>query len=582
MIAPGGDLTKAVVDWLPELDVGDRAEWVRKTTSELLANLKNSGEKFSADETEDDTQQPDGSDDDDDAVDEDEESEALLLNFLFDEGFLPTYAFPTDLCSFTVEKPDKKQGWSKIVVQERPQQAINKALSEYAPGRLIVINKKTYRSGGLASSKPILDRAEPLFRRLKPYVFCPQCSYVQDTRSSVSASGGTCPLCKQEQLLRKEMLTPQVFYPEDGEHIDENDRDQEFTYATSAQFPVPVGDAEREAWRPFSERGKLTYAADQELVVVNKGKEEEGEGFNVCNKCGHAKVANQPVPQGHKRPYLVARKGRDTPPRCNGTFVPVVLGHSFTSDLMILRIELAQPLEVRYHTTAAVSVLDDALRTLAEGLLLAASRHLDIDPAEFSAGFRIVPGTGESLRADVYLFDTLAGGAGYSDQAGRELRDILGKLDSLLRVCPKNCDRSCYYCLRHYGNQYWHSSLDRFLAADMLAYTLDATLPRTDDLKDQARRLLPLKRMLEFDGYKCESSASVAGSEVPLLVERQGRRLAIGTYNGLLNKNDLGDLFHHPVYSLDGKLRQLRVDLQNEYMLFRNLPDCYQAVKGQL
>jgi hypothetical protein len=50
---------------------------------------------------------------------------------------------------------------------------INKALSEYAPGRLIVINKKTYHSGGLASSKPIQDRAEPLFRRLKPYIFCP-------------------------------------------------------------------------------------------------------------------------------------------------------------------------------------------------------------------------------------------------------------------------------------------------------------------------------------------------------------------------------------------------------------------------
>lgn len=579
VISPDGDLTRAVVDWLPELDAEDRAAWVRKTTSELLANLKKAGEKF--DEVTNGPQQFDGDEDEEDTVNEDEESEALLLNFLFDEGFLPTYAFPTDLCSFTVERPDKKQGWSKIVVQERPQQAINKSLSEYAPGRLIVINKKTYRSGGVTSSKPILDRAEPLFRRLKPYVFCPQCSYVQDTRSGVSASDGTCPLCKQEQLLRKDMLTPEVFYPEDAEHIDENDRDQEFTYATSAQFPVPVGAAELEAWKPFSERGKLTYAADQELVVVNKGKEEEGEGFNVCNKCGHAQVANQPVPHGHKRPYLVARKGRDTPPRCNGTFMPVVLGHSFTSDLMILRIELAQPLEVRYHTTAAVGVLDDALRTLAEGLLLAASRHLDIDPAEFSAGFRIVPGTGESLRADVYLFDTLAGGAGYADQAGRELRAILEKLDRLLRVCPKNCDRSCYYCLRHYGNQYWHASLDRFLAADMLAYTLDATLPRTDDLKDQARRLLPLKRMLEFDGYKCESSASVHGCEVPLLVERQGRRLAIGTYNGLLNKDDLGELFTHPVYRLDGK-PQLRTDLQNEYMLYRNLPDCYQAVKGQL
>ncbi len=454
-------------------------------------------------------------------------------------------------------------------------------MSEYAPGRLIVINKKTYRSGGLASNKLIQDRAEPLFRRLKPYIFCPQCSFVQDSRSGVSAPGGTCPLCKQEQLQRKEMLTPQVFYPEDADHIDETDRDQEFTYATSAQFPVPVGAAELEAWRPFSHHGKLTYAADQELVIVNKGKEDEDEGFDVCNKCGYARIAGQQAPKRHKRPYLLPRKRNDPPTDCNGAFQPVVLGHSFTSDLMILRIELVQPLEVRYHSTAAVGVLDDALRTLAEGLLLAASRHLDIDPAEFSAGFRIVPGTGESLRADVYLFDTLAGGAGYSDQAGRELPEILDKLEKLLRECPKKCDRSCYYCLRHYGNQYWHESLDRFLAADMLVYTLHGTLPRTDDLQEQAKRLLPLRRMLEFDGYKCESSAVIDGCQVPLLVERQGRRIAIGTYNGLLNKDDLGDLFTHPVYQLDGK-PQLRIDLQNEYMLYRNLPDCYQGVKGQL
>lgn len=490
VISADGDLTKEVVDWLPQVIPGDREGWVRNLTAELLSNLKTAGEKFSSDN--DDTPQANGggTGEEEESEDlEDEESEALLLNFLFDEGFLPTYVFPTDLCSFTVEKPERKHGWSQVVVQERPQQAVNKALSEYAPGRLIVINKMTYRSGGVASNRTILDRAEPLFRRRKPYIFCPRCSYVQDCHSAGSSAVGTCPLCKQEQLLRKEMVTPQVFYPEDAIHIDETDRDQEFTYATSAQFPVPVGAADLGSWQAFSQHGKLTYAADQELVIVNKGKEDEDEGFDVCDKCGYSRISGQPAPRSHKRPYLVPHKLGTSVPDCNGAFRPVVLGHTFDSDLMILRIELASPLEVRYQSTAAVGVLDDALRTLAEGLLLAASRHLDIDPAEFSAGFRIVPGAGDSLRADVYLFDTLAGGAGYSDQAGRELRPILEKLEQLLRGCPRDCDRSCYNCIRHYGNQYWHESLDRFLAADMLAYTLHGTLPRTDDLEDQCSAL---------------------------------------------------------------------------------------------
>ncbi len=41
----------------------------------------------------------------------------------------------------------KKLGFAKAP-DGSPQQAIDKALSEYAPGRLVVINKETYRSGG--------------------------------------------------------------------------------------------------------------------------------------------------------------------------------------------------------------------------------------------------------------------------------------------------------------------------------------------------------------------------------------------------------------------------------------------------
>ena len=60
-----------------------------------------------------------------------------LLEFLFSHGLLPSYAFPTDLTSFLVERLEKKQNneW-KVAVVERPQQGIEKALSEYAPGTI--------------------------------------------------------------------------------------------------------------------------------------------------------------------------------------------------------------------------------------------------------------------------------------------------------------------------------------------------------------------------------------------------------------------------------------------------------------
>jgi hypothetical protein len=56
------------------------------------------------------------------------------------------------------------------------------ALSEYAPGRLIVINKETYRSGGVvANTLPTVhDRAAPLFAEVEEIVHCDTCSFVRD------------------------------------------------------------------------------------------------------------------------------------------------------------------------------------------------------------------------------------------------------------------------------------------------------------------------------------------------------------------------------------------------------------------
>jgi hypothetical protein len=78
------------------------------------------------------------------AVEIEEDDTPMLLDLFFDRGLFPSYAFPTDLCSFYVFERDGKT----VRIKERPQQSKDKALSEYAPGRLLVINKKTYRVGG--------------------------------------------------------------------------------------------------------------------------------------------------------------------------------------------------------------------------------------------------------------------------------------------------------------------------------------------------------------------------------------------------------------------------------------------------
>lgn len=588
VLSTNGRIAEIVSDWVPAAVATDVNSWVKTTARELLNRLDDLRADFrinrdtqSQDSHVDGTDDPDGDDTGEDDATEDaaDPFQRQLLDFLFDQSILPTYAFPTSLSSFLVEKYESRGRRRRVVAAERPQQAATLALSEYAPGRLIVIDKQTYRSGGVAASVPpvVADRAAPLFQNVKRYVFCPACTFVQDPSSSAPGSA-SCPLCGATQLRDMEMISPEVYHPESARPISETDRDQDYTYATSAQFPVPVGESDIGHWQRVGVNARHTYAMDRLLIVVNKGKSDGNAGFDVCDKCGAAHVAGVAQHAGHQRPYLIDSPQGQRPTACDGQPRNVFLGRTFRSDLMLWRIDIAKPLATRMSSSVAVNAISDALRTLADGLLLAASRWLQVDANEFNVGFRIVPGldTGK-LIADIYLFDTLSGGAGYSDQVGRELNDILRSgLRPLLENCPKNCERSCYNCLRHYGNQFWHSSLDRQLGLSLLNYAIDDKLPKHDHCEQQALALRPLGRMLELDGYMLQSGESRNGLDVPLIIEDQsGRETCLAIFNGLIDEADLTE-YIHPLLALRQDHTTL---LLNEYLLTRNLPAAYDAVK---
>jgi hypothetical protein len=323
----------------------------------------------------------------------------------------------------------------------------------------------------------------------------------------------------------------------------------------------------------------LYHALNQRLVVVNRGNEDTSNGFWVCDHCGAAAVADDNAPPAHPqfRPYLPQTRPGQSPGACRGTFQHVFLGNLFRSDLMLLRLTLPEPFGNNTTDQIFRCALEDALRTFGESLLLAASRQLDIDAAELSAGYRLLPRQGGGpLRADVYLFDTLAGGAGYAEQAGRELVDVLTELDELLRGC--SCTTSCQECLRHYANRFWHESLDRRLAIALLDHLCHGRVPTTDDLGDQATRLELLRDMLRLDGSQADTSVIVDGVRVPLLVTQNGRSVAVGTYHGLLT--DQSPVFDHPLNALRGMERN--VCLLSDFRVSRNLPAAYQEVRRYL
>src|SRR5690625_883846 len=133
-----------------------------------------------------------------------------LLTFLFNHEFLPTYAFPRDLSSLYIEKSIK----NKVKVAQRPQLELNQALSQYAPGRTVVVDKETYRVGGIYSpySKNGENDVRDLFNANEFVSFCSACHFTQ-----LQSDLETCPICDgEEKLIKKQYIRPFCLSPEEG------------------------------------------------------------------------------------------------------------------------------------------------------------------------------------------------------------------------------------------------------------------------------------------------------------------------------------------------------------------------------
>ena len=534
-------LEGSIAAWLPaSLDISPLSadEWVRNVATEFLEKLFDLRKTVPLPA---DYEWPSriNEDDDEEPVEDDDFAQEDLLEFLFFYLLLPSYAFPTSLCSFLVQKTHRNQkGFLEIRTDQMPQQSTAQSLSEYAPGRLVVINKKTYRAGGVFANTPVteVDRAVPLFDSktlYRPMVMCSECTYVQNNDM---ASDAQCPVCGGA-LHQAMVLRPQMFGPERGHALSESDREQDITYATMAQFPQPVN-AERFEFKSAGKNLNFTYAVDKLLLTLNKGRERNGEysGFSVCRKCGCAEVYDEikPLSGLHQRPYLV-KKSPDVPHKCDGEFSRVYLSYDFSTDLLLVRIAVKAPLVTDLSSEVTVKALEGAAQSIAEALKLATSRHpqLDLDANEFGAGFRLLPpSTAGSATLDIYLYDTLSGGGGYSELAAKYFPDIIRNTLAVLEDC--DCETSCTECLDHFQNQHLKGLLDRKLGSDLLRYALDGTVPSVPTFAQQERTLMPLAVSLQLDQFAASVVSEASTGNALLDVAKGGNKVMVVPYPTLI------------------------------------------------
>lgn len=190
------------------------------------------------------------------------------------------------------------------------------------------------------------------------------------------------------------------------------------------------------------------------------------------------------------------------------------------------------------------------------------------------------------LEAEIFLYDTLPGGAGFAKQlAGRGL-ELFQRALKVLKTCEENCDSSCYRCLRSFKNKFEHGQLDRHVGAELVEFLL------TDNMQPfSPQRVAASTRILLLDlerntgngiTYESDATVTVPGMGdviVPILATRgDGAKIVIAIAGPLTAD--------HPADPVIAELREKwgggDVIPVNELLVRGNLPAATRTVEEEV
>lgn len=425
------------------------------------------------------------------------DSSKTVLDTLLEEGIFPTYSFPKDVIGFYVEDKEGK----KIV--QKPDRSLDMAISEYAPGRIIVINKDVYKSGGIYSFhskfKPGEQEhpARPYFSSTDYYRSLYICEEQSCNWMGLSPVKN-CPFCGKDNIQQKFVLKPWGFAPVNGRKQSENDDDADISYAENPSYSITPSEDEMIDVKSYD---NLRYSKrdDDPLIIVNKGP--KSKGFMVCKECGAAVPGDDSIPLSKLLKPFVHPHNKFDCRHSASQITNTYLGSQFRTDMVVY--EIALPYD-KINVDPKKLWIHRAGQTMAEAMTLAGGRLLDIEFNEIRSGYRLrYDNAQEKAFVDVFLFDSLSSGAGYCSTLADRTEELMAEIRKVLSECPAKCDSACHECMMHFWNQRVQSNLDRFAALQLLDWCQYSVLPAPLSYEDQERLLLPLNAL--GSDYRIES-----------------------------------------------------------------------------
>lgn len=318
-----------------------------------------------------------------------------------------------------------------------------------------------------------------------------------------------CPYC-HAPVETKKMLRPWGFAPERGDAVKFEDEDEDKTYAEAPYYSHVPEDSQM---IPYKGQIRFANLENRQVLTVNMGKSKHG--FNICRCCGGAEVAD-PKNTGKIK---VTQPFHNNSPVCRHDMIEqeIYLGYEFLTDMFML--------DIKYDTTKLVSnkstqekiLLRIAATTLQEAIKKAVSLELDIDYNEINGGWMSRIDDENMLHLELFFYDNLTSGAGYSSLIGSVLEKVLKRTRKVLEC---DCSRVCKNCLDNFYNQRNHDLFDRHLGLQLLDYAETGCLPENYEFTEQQKYLIPLLHLIAEETGLSKSQIVMKFEVLPALYKK--------------------------------------------------------------
>ena len=198
-----------------------------------------------------------------------------LVTYLSTHQFTPNAAMPTSIVEFNTQ-PDK----GKYDKNSNSSYTLSRALSQYAPGRLVILNNICYRSAGVSWQRKFTDDRKG-FETIVQY------------KNGEISIGALDPNQNNENRRGKRytMVTPTEFRTDISEE-ETRDKSAQIYTRTEAHLINTTAWQRANTSELVAVRGNVE-GTTPEILFVNTG--HNGNGYCLCMSCGRAELETQSV-----------------------------------------------------------------------------------------------------------------------------------------------------------------------------------------------------------------------------------------------------------------------------------------------